>query len=271
MGHVGPELAYDWRPGEEPALVFLHGLGCDNNGFAAALEAEPLRPFALLRPDLVGHGATPTPPGFGFGLADQARSVRELALRLGIERLAIVSHSLGGAVGILLAESWPGEVLAFANAVGNLVSADCFFSRRFLDMGERTFTDQGFPRFQREVTRRDARTGRPPSSFPNALLRTSARAVFESSRDLVRLSDEDDLLGRFCALPCAKLYLQDEDNPLAPGLGEALAAASIPITIISNSGHGLMEDNPGAFYAAVGALVSLAVGRARATPDAVSR
>lgn len=75
--------------------------------------------------------------------------------------------------------------------------------------------------------------------------------MYHSCRDLVRLSDDDNLLGRFLQLPCRKLHLQDEDSRMPSRLESALRQRGVPVISVPESGHGMMEDNPAAFYDAI--------------------
>ena len=246
-----PPLSYTWVPGREPALVFVHGLGADSRCFRAALDSPHLTGRAMLLPDLPGFGYTPVPREFPFTMSAHAESVCELAASVGAERIAIVSHSMGGAIGILLAETWAGTVTHFINAVGNLVSEDCTFSRAFLSLGRAAFESEGFARFKQAFRASPILPDRQPSTYYDSLGKTSARVVFSCAEDLVDLSDHGDLLKRFLDLPCRKLFLQDEDTPLPTHLEEALVGGGVPVEWVANSGHGLMEDNPDEFYMSI--------------------
>ena len=245
------KLSFAWVPGHEPALVFLHGLGADGRCFRGALNAPELRGRALLIPDLLGFGRSPLPEEFLRTMDAHAESVIALCQKFELYEIAICAHSMGSAVGIIMAEKWRGRVTHFVNAVGNLIPEDCFFSRPFIEMGWEAFEAHGFQKFKDKIKSQPLHPNRPPSTYPQSLRKTSARAMYLSGRDLVRLSDEGNLLARFLALSCKELYLADEDNPIHPHLKTALEKGSVSISIIPNTGHGLMEDNPVAFYAAL--------------------
>jgi pimeloyl-ACP methyl ester carboxylesterase len=255
-------LEYKLVAGSEPLLLFIHGLGADGRCFAGALEAPELRGRALLIPDLVGFGDSHAADGFSFCMADQAAELRQLCEGIGAGTLAIVAHSMGGAVGILLAESLPGRVTHFANAVGNLIPEDCFFSRKVAAMSFETFAGLGFDAFKAGIASAATSKTRPASTYVSALERTSARAMYESSKDLVRLCDQEQLLDRFVRLPCAKRYLHDQDNPVAAPLQRALLESGIPTSCIADTGHALMEENPAAFYGEVARFLGRSTLRA---------
>jgi len=94
--------------GRGPAIVLIHGLG----GFAeswrhtiAALRGEG----TVIAPDLPGFGRS-AKPRREYGLTFHARAVEGLLRALGIERIRLVGHSLGGAVAAAHAALFPGRV-----------------------------------------------------------------------------------------------------------------------------------------------------------------
>jgi pimeloyl-ACP methyl ester carboxylesterase len=242
------QLAHDKADGKQPTILFLHGLGADRLCFQGALDSKELKGRAMLIPDLVGYGDSPKPASFSYTMQAQAEEVMALCKSLDVHELAIVAHSMGGAIGILIAEQWPNLVTHFANLVGNLVPQDCFFSRKFIQAGYEDFSDQGFDKFKQRIQNAKIKPGRPISTYADALEKTTAEVIYKSSQDLVQISDHQNLLARFLALDCRKIYFQDQDNPMDPELKQGLTKANIPIECIPDTGHSLMEDNPTVFY-----------------------
>jgi pimeloyl-ACP methyl ester carboxylesterase len=237
-------------------MVFIHGLGADGRCFRGALEAPDFERQALLIPDLAGFGHSPAPSNFSFAMQAHAELLGDLCQTLGISEIAIGAHSMGGAVGIHLAEMWPGKVTHFINAVGNLIPEDCFYSRSLVEMSWEDFSTKGFAEFKTRIAAQAPHPNRPPSTYLESLQKSTAEAMYYSCRDLVRLSDSGDLLSRFLRLSCRKIYLQDSDSRMPSHLEEALHHGHVPIVIIPESGHALMEDNPDDFYDAIARFVS---------------
>jgi pimeloyl-ACP methyl ester carboxylesterase len=232
-----------------PCVVFLHGLGSAGICFQQAgrcLKGEN----AVLIPDLAGFGNSGAPPGFPFTLKAQAELVAGLCRRKGMREIAVVGHSMGGAVGILLSEAWSGGVSHFVNAVGNLGPSDATFSRKIAAQGPGEFRRTGFKKFKAAVGRA-RRLGRIGGCYAETLEMTSARAMYLSSVDLVELSDRGELLRRFIGSPARKAYFKDSRSDWPRGLREALALGGVSIVEIPGTGHSLMEDAPEEFFGAV--------------------
>ena len=97
---------------DAPPVVLLHGFAGSMHWFDrfAPLLAGSNR---VIRIDLLGHGGSSKPPD-GYELENQARLVGLALDRLGVERVTVVGHSMGGAVGVSLAEQRPELVRALA-------------------------------------------------------------------------------------------------------------------------------------------------------------
>ncbi|MFD0277468.1 alpha/beta fold hydrolase [Kitasatospora sp. NPDC127111] len=101
-------LAYreSGRPGGPP-LVLLHALGEGADDWAGVLPrlAPDHRVYAL---DLRGHGASGRPGRYGLtGMRDDVLGFLDA---LGLERVDLVGHSMGGVVAYLVAQEQPGRV-----------------------------------------------------------------------------------------------------------------------------------------------------------------
>ncbi|MEO5617695.1 MAG: alpha/beta hydrolase [Candidatus Eisenbacteria bacterium] len=104
----GVPVRYEVHGAGMPALVFIHGWSCDRSYWEG--QVKPFsRDFRVVAVDLAGHGES----GLGreawtieaFG-GDVAAVVEEL----GIERVVLIGHSMGGAVILEAARRLPGRV-----------------------------------------------------------------------------------------------------------------------------------------------------------------
>src|ERR1044071_7596666 len=84
--------------GRGPVVVLLHGLG----GFAESWRHNiPVlaRVATVFADDLPGFGRSSKPPA-RYRLADSARALHGFFQAMGLDRVAVVGHSLGAAVSL---------------------------------------------------------------------------------------------------------------------------------------------------------------------------
>ncbi len=101
----GGQLSVRRWPGDGDPVVILHGLLDSSEGWACLCERISVPGIAF---DLPGFGhSDPSPCG---SISGYARDLAEGLAMLGVERFALVGHSLGGAVAAALAELMPSQV-----------------------------------------------------------------------------------------------------------------------------------------------------------------
>lgn len=100
-------------PEDGVPVIALHGWLDNANSFARLAPKLPgLRIVAL---DFAGHGHSDhRPRGAGYALADYAFDVLCVAEQLGWERFALMGHSLGAIVAVMIAGSFPDRVTRLA-------------------------------------------------------------------------------------------------------------------------------------------------------------
>jgi pimeloyl-ACP methyl ester carboxylesterase len=127
--------------GSGSPIVLIHGFGAAIDWWdeiAPALAAE----HRVIRMDLIGHGGTEAPAS-GYAIERQATLVKAVLDKLGVGRVTVIGHSMGGEVATAFAESYPRRIkrlvlidsppsaeatfnlmtrLAFTSVVGELLS-----------------------------------------------------------------------------------------------------------------------------------------------------
>lgn len=104
--------------GRGPAVVMVHGLGGFAESWRHNVEALASR-ASVFAVDLPGFGQSAKPPG-RYRLTDFAKAMHGFIEALGLGPLSIVGHSLGGAVALTYALTYPRRVERIA-LVGGLV------------------------------------------------------------------------------------------------------------------------------------------------------
>lgn len=122
----GHSVAYAWLPGAGTPLLLVHGVGSSLDTWDDLPERLAAAGHSVVAVDLLGHGESG--PGNGdYSLGANASAIRDLLDHLGIDRVHIVGHSLGGGVSMQFAYQFPGRidslVLISSGGLGEEVSA----------------------------------------------------------------------------------------------------------------------------------------------------
>ncbi len=115
--------------GSGPTVVLVHGFAGSVFSWRAVIP-ELAREARVIAVDLPGFGASDRRRGIGYGHERQAARLAELLRGLGIERAALVGHSMGGAIVQRLAVREPA-------LAGRLVLVASVSAGENLDVGRR--------------------------------------------------------------------------------------------------------------------------------------
>ncbi|WP_405875329.1 MULTISPECIES: alpha/beta fold hydrolase [unclassified Streptomyces] len=229
-------------PGEEPARVYVHGLGSVSAVYHAHIAARAeLAGRRSLFVDLPGHGISDRPDRFGYTLEEHADALAAALDAAGLTGSELVAHSMGGAVAIVLAHRRPDLVSRLVLTEANL---DAFppataGSSGIASYEEDAFVDGAYARVLEKVGPSWAATMR--LADPRALHRTAV-GLRRGSEPVMRSILEE--------LPIDRVYVQGELSGELAGR-EALVASGVRVVTVAGAGHNVMFDNPDAFVAAV--------------------
>jgi pimeloyl-ACP methyl ester carboxylesterase len=105
----GHDLSYV-DTGQGPAILFIHGLLGSHDNWTHLVDRLDTEHRVVI-PDLFGHGASAKPVG-DYSLGSHAGILRDLLDRLGIGRVTLVGHSLGGGIAMQFCYLFPDRVEA---------------------------------------------------------------------------------------------------------------------------------------------------------------
>lgn len=234
----------------EVPVVLLHGLGAASPYWVDAALALRKAGRTVLMPDAPGSGKSDPPRSLdGYGLANRVAAVASLVDALGLEKMDLVGHSLGGWTAALYALEAPHHV------------------RRLVLVDAAGLTDPGREEELREsVVPRDREGGRrllgllfhrKPFPFPGVVVDSFVRqygaspAVVET---VAHLSRADAVLGREHELPHGTVLIWGEEETLFPVQGARAVAPRIPgarLLVLRGVGHDGPLEAPAEFHQAL--------------------
>jgi pimeloyl-ACP methyl ester carboxylesterase len=251
---VGASLCYHDLAGDEPAIVFLHGLGgASSEAFPQTAHHRLLARSRAVLIDFLGFGYSEAPADFGYTMEEQADSVAALLDQLSLRGVNVVGHSMGGSVAISLAARHPRLLRSLVVAEGNLDPGKGTLSVRIAAQSEQEYIREGHSSLVREF---GVRLGETPGY--GGLLRTFAvaapHAMHRSARSLLaeRTPTFREALEN---LVIPRTYLIGERS--LPDFPEGPAPKNgVTVAVVPGAGHLMNVDNPDGFAHAIAEVVA---------------
>jgi pimeloyl-ACP methyl ester carboxylesterase len=258
----GHDRAYV-KMGQGPALLLLHGLGCDHTTWLPVIR-DLARHYTVVAPDLLGHGQSAKPRA-DYSVGGYANGMRDLLTVLNIDKVTVVGHSFGGGVAMQFAYQFPERtermILVAPGGLGPEVSV--FIRAVTLPgfqkaMGVATLPGirhagkaglRALSRSKLTATRDLAEVAEIYESFKDpharAAIRHVVRAVVDMKGQLVTMVDRAYLTQ---AMPM--LVVWGSDDVVIPAKHAENAARIAPgavVEVLPNSGHFPHKDHPDRF------------------------
>jgi pimeloyl-ACP methyl ester carboxylesterase len=152
-------MAYmDVKPTATPngqTVVLLHGFNFSGEAWRVTIDVLAREGFRVIVPDQIGFGRS-SKPFIPYTFNDMAINTRRLLQSLGVERAAIVGHSMGGMLASRFAMAYPSVTthVVMVNQIG-LTDARPGRAPRYLDDAYRTDTARNTPAPNYEAVRRN--------------------------------------------------------------------------------------------------------------------
>ena len=251
------------KVGSGPALLLLHGLGCDHRTWLPVLDALARR-HTVLAPDLLGHGESDKPRA-DYSIGAFANGMRDLITVLGIDKVTVVGHSFGGGVAMQFAYQFPERterlVLVGSGGLGPEVSAAIraitvtgFYQvmgaltlpgvRHVGSTGLKALSRTGLDQFRDyDEVAAIFESFRDPRA--RAAIRHVVRAVVDWQGQIVTMADRAYLTD---AMPMCVIW-GDKDRviPVSHAARAAELAPKARVEVIPNAGHFPHKDHPERF------------------------
>lgn len=236
------------RLNSEHLILFLHGITCAKESYYAAFETASLDSYSLCTLDFLGFGESDKPADFSYSMQDQAAVVRQIIDTLAPAKISIVAHSVGGAIGVLVARDLP-NLVHFINVEGNLVADDCgLITRGTATQSVKEYEQHGFNNFLKILTTSDRKDFHQWAEWYR---RASPYATHETARSVVEWSDSGKLLEIFNNLP-NKSYLYGDEEPkdyLLPKFKD------VDVRYLPGLKHFMMVEDPKTFFATIADII----------------
>lgn len=240
--------------GEGPAVVFLHGSGPGASGHSNFKGNYPVlarHGMRCLVIDLVGFGYSDKPEDVNYPLEFFVECVKQTLDIAGVERCAVVGNSLGGAVAIGLALSYP-----------ELVDRLVLMAPGGMSPREEYLQMPGMQKmFEIYMSDGELNTGsmrelfefglvHDPAHVTDELLAERMQIMAQMNTQVMLTMDIPDLSVRLQELSCPVLVFWGSNDRMMPDSGLLAVAKNTPnmkMIVLSECGHWAMVEHEALF------------------------
>lgn len=251
-------LAYT-ASGDGPPVVLVHGLTCNAAYWLRVVSVlEGARVIAI---DLRGHGLSEHRESYRY--EDYAGDLLSLLDELGLDRVPVAGHSLGGYVALLAATGSDriSGVLAI-DVKSDWTDADSDLAARSRDAAQRVDPDRD------ALVDRLARSVEPVSLAPDELELLADRSIEQSGDGWrfrwdrrVLATERVDPFAFLGGVHCRTFVMAGSESSVMPPPAAARFAAAIPgatLEVVDGAGHHVELEAPDRVAAQIAALLGAA-------------
>jgi pimeloyl-ACP methyl ester carboxylesterase len=235
-----------------PVVVFLHGAGFDHTAWALHDRWFAHHGFAVLAPDLPGHGRSAGPPLKSIGeMADWAAALLDAA---NVREARLIGHSMGSLIALDEAARHPKRVTALSligTAAAMTVGPDLLNAAEANDLAAIDMVSIWGLGYSAELG---------GSLAPGVWMHGGAQAILRRCQpgvlfnDLAACNSYQNALAAAAIVSAPTTLILGERDMMTPArAGKALAAA-IPHSrtiVLPGAGHMLMNEHPDELLAAL--------------------
>lgn len=236
------------NPEGKPAVI-MHGWGC-NISTVASISAALEDSMRVISIDLPGHGKSTEPPllddGKPWGVMEYADCVETLLKSLDIQNPALIGHSYGGRVAIVIGSRSPVDKIVLVDAAGIKPKRSFKYYWKvytFKTMKKILPVLVGNKKAQRIIERKRAKSGSADYRQASPVMRmVMSRSVNQ---------DLKHLLPKISAPTLLIWGEKDTATPLSDGQAMERLIPDAGLVKFPDAGHYSFLDNPAGFRAVV--------------------
>ncbi len=226
-------------------LVFVHGFTTTSEFWKKQAE-ELSKSYRIIRINLPGHGASPSPTSRNYQIEDFVEDVVRVFQGLGVGRAVLIGLSMGGIIAQQVAVKYPRLVKALvlvdttSHGVGADATDDAFLAAMDQRGAEKAIQDLS-----------DVSFG---SSAAPTLVEWARREVIQTpdyvARAAIRSLSDADTRSSLSRIKAPTLVIAGEEDRVTPPSESEILAKGISnssLSIIPGAGHFSMLEKPAAF------------------------
>ncbi|WFU41693.1 alpha/beta hydrolase [Bradyrhizobium sp. CB82] len=235
-----------------PAVMFIHGAGFDHSTWALHTRWFAHHGYAVLAPDLPGHGRS-TGPSVS-SIAEMADWTAALVVAAGITKAHLIGHSMGSLISLETAARHPDKVSALSligTAATMTVGPDLVKAAEANDQDAIDMVSIWGLGFKAELG---------GSLAPGLWMHGGAQAVLKHCepgvlfRDLTACNSYTNALAAAATVKVPTTLILGERDMMTPAKAGRAVAAAIPharTIVVQGAGHMIMAERPDELLAAL--------------------
>jgi abhydrolase domain-containing protein 6 len=235
--------------GQGEPLVLLHGFGASADSWNRF--AKPLtRRYHAIAPDQPGWGASTRIETASYGYPAQVERLRQFLSALGLKRVHLVGHSMGGFIASAYAARYPDEVITLGLiAPHGMLEPEPSELARSVAQGDNWLVASSYQEFDRLLNNVFARRPYAPKAVLRYLADHAIRNSAKSAKIFAEMQTNDPpLVERLQNITASALIVWgDQDRVLHVSCADLFRQGikSSEVMIIPGSGHMPLVENAG--------------------------
>lgn len=230
----------------ETPLFFVHGLGTSGEVFHEAFSNEWMEDVQIYIMDLLGYGKSDKPNSFCYDLSFQAQGIYSLIEQLGLQKINLVAHSMGGAISVILSHKHPELIDKLILVEGGVIPHLSKISSSIVGYGSEENFEKKYDEFLQRYNKPSVQAA---YSFYKSLLKTKPNVLYKSAMSMVE-EVNTNLYEKFLELELPKYYIGGTKSyyVLSDEIKNDFKNNGIKLSMIPEATHSVMTSNPEKFY-----------------------